>query len=179
MYTHTNRHTHTPFCCNPSRSSLLSADSRGLTLQMPSSQEPEPGPQLAGSTLATLRQHQGKELASPRLPLKTWTANKSCVWALPLLMAGSVDRVGERRGSGSFLMGHENGGHKMGSKVRSKLTRVRWSLNALIKGIVRKHVVMIQAPCHKTVSLPVVGMCSVETECLLCFRIIQASDGAP
>lgn len=65
----------------------------------------------------------------------------------------------------------------MGSKVRSKLTRVQWSLNALIKGIVRKHVVMIQAPCHETVLFPVVGVCSVETGCLLRFRIIQASDG--
>ena len=67
----------------------------------------------------------------------------------------------------------------MGSKLSSNLTRVLWSLNALIKGITRKHVVMIQAPCHKTVLLPVVGVCSVETECLLCFRKIQASDGAP
>lgn len=61
-------------------------------------------------------------------------------------MAGPVGHVGERRGSGSFLMGRENGVMRMGSKLRSNLTRMGWSLNVLINCIVRKLPAMEQ-PC--------------------------------
>ena len=70
---------------------------------------------------------------------------------------------------------------RMGSELRSNLTRMGWSLNVLISCIVSKNVVMIQAASSGTALLPVVGACmpTTEAECLLYFRKIQASDGEP
>lgn len=56
---------------------------------------------------------------------------------------------------------------RMGSKVRSKLTRVQWSLNALTKGIVRKHVVMIQAPLQNSLVSCCGSVFSRNRKCLL------------